>query len=186
MAVAERFAAQGNTQARIGSDLERSALVVTGGDERGHFVLSGPGLVEALQSPESPASRFSTSLRELVSRIEGSKLPSAGFYASRTSIAEITVTLFGETYRLACPRHAAREGLDVASASGEVRAPMAGKVVEVRSREGEQVEEGQVVFVIESMKMQLEVRSPARGRVSKIHVSLGEVLAGPDVLATLE
>ncbi|MEE9263425.1 MAG: acetyl-CoA carboxylase biotin carboxyl carrier protein subunit, partial [Vicinamibacteria bacterium] len=81
---------------------------------------------------------------------------------------------------------AAREGLEVASGSGEVRAPMAGKVLEVRSREGEQVEEGQVVFVIESMKMQLEVRSPARGKVSKIHVSPGEVLAGPDVLATLE
>ena len=186
MAVAERFSAQGNTQARIGSDLERPALVVTAGDERGHFVLSGPGLVEALKSPESPASRFSSSLRELASRIEGGELPSAGFYASRTSIAEITVTLFGETCRLACPRHAAREGLDVASGSGEVRAPMAGKVVEVRSREGEQVEEGQVVFVIESMKMQLEVRSPARGKVSKIHVSPGEVLVGPAVLATLE
>ena len=186
LAVAERFAAQGNFQARIGSELERPALVITAGDDRGQFLLSGPGLVEALRTSVLPASHFSSSLRELTSRIEGGEVPSAGFYASRTSVAEVTVTLFGETLRLACPRHAAREGLDVSSGSGEVRAPMAGRVLEVRSREGEQVEEGQVVFVIESMKMQLEVRSPARGKVSKINVSVGEVLSGRDVMATLE
>ena len=186
--LAARFAAQGNREARIGSELERPALVVSEGGDRGQFVLSGPGLLDALKSPSSepPPSRFSTSLRELTPRIDQGDLPSVGFFASRASIAEITVTVFGETLRLACPRHAARQGLDVASGSGEVRAPMAGKVLEVRSREGEQVEEGQVVFVIESMKMQLEVRSPARGTLSKIHVTRGEVLAGPDVMATLE
>ena len=184
-AAAERFAAQGNTEARIGSELERPALVVTAGGDRGRFVLSGPGLVEALRLSE-PVSRFSTSLRELASRIKGGELPLAGFYASRSSAAELTVTLFGETLRLACPRHTAREGLDVASGNGEVCAPMAGKVLEVRSREGDEVEQGQVIFVIESMKMQLEVRAPARGQVSKIHVSPGDILAGPDVLATLQ
>ena len=46
--------------------------------------------------------------------------------------------------------------------------------------------EGEVVFVIESMKMQLEVKSPATGKVQNVHVTAGQILAGLDVLATLE
>jgi pyruvate carboxylase subunit B len=98
----------------------------------------------------------------------------------------MAMTLFGETLHLACPRHKAREGLEVDAGHGEVRSPMAGKVLEVRLRKGEKIEEGQVAFVIESMKMQLEVRSPATGTVSAVHVRPGEILSGPDLLATLE
>jgi len=96
------------------------------------------------------------------------------------------MTLFGETLHLACPRHKAREGLEVDAGHGEVRSPMAGKVLEVRLRKGDPIEEGQVAFVIESMKMQLEVRSPASGTVSAVHVLPGDILSGPDLLATLE
>jgi acetyl/propionyl-CoA carboxylase alpha subunit len=183
--IAHRFAAQGNALARIGSGLERPAMDVTAGDGPDRYVLSGPGLVDALAS-EGPSFRFSASLRDAVSRIEEGDSISIPFFASCPSIGEMEMTLLGETRRLADPRHAARTALDVASGSGEVRAPMAGKVLEVRFQEGDKVEEGQVVFVIESMKIQLEVKSPASGTVGKVHVTPGEILAGPDLLATLE
>ncbi len=185
-AVSQRFAAQGNRLAPIGSDLERPGLEVTAGDGPGQYILSGPGLTEAIGSEAPSAFRFSASLREVFSETERGEPVSVPFLASRPSRAEMAVTLFGETLYLTCPRHVARKGLEVDAGHREVRSPMAGKVLEVRLREGEEVEEGQVAFVIESMKMQLEVRSLATGTVSAIHVRPGEVLSGPDLLATLE
>jgi len=35
------------------------------------------------------------------------------------------------------------------------------------------------------MKMQLEIRAKSAGRIQKIHVTTGQVLAGPDTMATL-
>ena len=63
---------------------------------------------------------------------------------------------------------------------------MAGQVVEVRVSEGASVEKGQILFLVESMKMQLEVLSPAKGRVASIVVEAGQILGGPDTLAILE
>ena len=62
---------------------------------------------------------------------------------------------------------------------------MAGKVLEIRVEEGAVVEEGEVLIVVESMKMQLEVHAPIAGRVEKLLVASGEVLDGPDVMAVL-
>ena len=62
---------------------------------------------------------------------------------------------------------------------------MAGKVVEVRVAPGDEVEEGQVLFVLESMKMQIEVASPAAGVVREVLVRADDVLEGPDTLAVL-
>ena len=60
---------------------------------------------------------------------------------------------------------------------------MAGKVVEVRVAPGQAVEDGQLMFVVESMKMQLEVRAATAGTVAEVLVAAGQVLTGPDLLA---
>ena len=66
---------------------------------------------------------------------------------------------------------------------GEIRAPMAGKVLEVRVSEGSRVTAGEVLFVVESMKMQLEIRAPSDGLISSVFVRDGEVLDGPATMA---
>ena len=53
---------------------------------------------------------------------------------------------------------------------GDVSAPMPGIVIKTLVVEGEQVEKGQAVVIMESMKMQMELRAPAAGRVVKIAV----------------
>jgi biotin carboxyl carrier protein len=62
---------------------------------------------------------------------------------------------------------------------------MAGKVLEVRVADGDNVQEGDLLFVLESMKMQLELRAPRSGIVRGVRVQAGVTLAGPDVLAEI-
>lgn len=74
--------------------------------------------------------------------------------------------------------------------AGEVSAPMPGMVVSVPVVEGQQVEKGQVVSVVESMKMQMEFKAPFAGRVACVLVEPNQqiekgklmvcVEAGPD------
>jgi biotin carboxyl carrier protein len=92
-----------------------------------------------------------------------------------------TLTLEDPLATLTSPHRAATE-----RSSGTVRAPMGGSVVEVRVAEGDAVEEGQVLFVVESMKMQFEVAAPLSGRVISVLVERGQTLPGPEPMAVLE
>ena len=51
---------------------------------------------------------------------------------------------------------------------------MPGLVVEVNVSEGETVEKGHILAVVESMKMQMQMRAAVTGRVSKVAVKSGE------------
>ena len=62
---------------------------------------------------------------------------------------------------------------------------MAGKILEVKVSEGDLVEEGAVLAVVESMKMQIEVKAPLRGRIETVLVKEGEVLDGPELLVVI-
>ncbi len=61
-------------------------------------------------------------------------------------------------------------------ASGEfqLKAPMPGLVVAVPVSEGQQIEKGQVLVILKSMKMQNELKSPRAGKVERIKVKAGE------------
>jgi len=69
------------------------------------------------------------------------------------------------------------------AAAGVLCAPMAGKVLECRVALGDLVEEGQVLFILESMKMQMEICAPAAGKVAALFAVAGQVMDGPDPLA---
>jgi biotin carboxyl carrier protein len=56
----------------------------------------------------------------------------------------------------------------------ELRAPMPGLVIKVNVQEGDRVEEGQVVCVLESMKMQMAIHAPKAGQVVKVTVQPDE------------
>jgi biotin carboxyl carrier protein len=67
-----------------------------------------------------------------------------------------------------------------------VRAPMPGKVVRLLAAEGQQVEAGQGLLVIEAMKMQNEIKAPTAGRLISLSIGEGATVAAGDVLAVLE
>jgi biotin carboxyl carrier protein len=68
----------------------------------------------------------------------------------------------------------------------KITAPMPGKVVRLLVREGDEVEPGAGVAVVEAMKMQNEIKSPKKGTVRKILVSQGAAVNAGDVLAIVE
>jgi acetyl/propionyl-CoA carboxylase alpha subunit len=55
-----------------------------------------------------------------------------------------------------------------------LKAPMPGLVVDLPVINGQEVKEGQVLLILESMKMQNELKSPRDGVVSRIRVSVGD------------
>jgi len=78
-------------------------------------------------------------------------------------------------------RHAAHEG----SSSARVVAPMPGTVLAVRVREGDQVEAGQVLVVLEAMKMENTVPAPGSGRVERVLVEVGQQVRRGETLVEL-
>jgi len=119
-------------------------------------------------------------------RISGLDLPEVRAVGSVVSPKEMALTVLGDTLVLEDPRARVHRRLHHIPAEGEVRAPMAGKVLEVKVSAGDLVEEGAVLAVVESMKMQIEVKAPLGGRVEKVLVKEGEVLDGPELLAVID
>jgi acetyl-CoA/propionyl-CoA carboxylase biotin carboxyl carrier protein len=75
---------------------------------------------------------------------------------------------------------AARAG--AAAGSGSLEAPMPGTVLMVNVANGDMVEEGDVLVVVESMKMELSIVAPAAGRVEGLEVAPGDRVAQREVL----
>jgi len=81
---------------------------------------------------------------------------------------------------------AAAHALDLVVHSGVVvHAPMAGNILKILVTEGSVVEEGEIVVLMEAMKMETEVRSKYAGVVSAVHVKEGAAVAGGNALVSL-
>lgn len=75
--------------------------------------------------------------------------------------------------------------LPASAGPGVLPAPMAGTVKEVKVTAGEQVSAGQLVVVMEAMKMDIDVTAPAAGTVAEVHVSPGDNRAAGQPLLTI-
>jgi glutaconyl-CoA decarboxylase len=75
------------------------------------------------------------------------------------------------------PRPAARGGV--------VSSPLPGKVLSVRARIGQKVKRGDLLLVIEAMKMENEIFAAEAGTVRKVHVASGQSVETGDPLAEL-
>lgn len=77
---------------------------------------------------------------------------------------------------------------DRASGHGQqkISAPMPGKIVRVLVAEGDAVEPGQGVVVVEAMKMQNEMKAARAGRVTQVSTAAGATVSAGEVLVTIE
>ena len=109
------------------------------------------------------------------------------YVASVDAAGAVAVTINGKTYLTEVTK-----GGDVAAiaatsaASGfEIPAPLAGNIFKVLVKPGDVVEEGQVVIILEAMKMETEVSSPQAGTVSSITIKDDDSVSVGDILITL-
>ncbi len=93
-----------------------------------------------------------------------------------------------EPVRPSAPGHVAigRPALPVgADGSGEITAPMPGTITSVEVAPGQRVEAGQVVCVLEAMKMKNPIRAVRDGVVAQVAVSPGQTVGHGDLLVRL-
>jgi biotin carboxyl carrier protein len=70
--------------------------------------------------------------------------------------------------------------------TAEIKTAMPGKIVRILVAEGDAVEKGDGVIVVEAMKMQNEMKAPKAGVVKQIGVKEGDTVNAGDILATIE
>ncbi len=116
-----------------------------------------------------------------------------------------TITVNGKAYAVTVEEGAAAAGAPVAApvaaapaaapapvaapagaaGSVQVTAPMPGKVVAVKASVGQAVKKGEVVLVLEAMKMENDIVAPEDGTIASINVANGDAVESGAVLATL-
>ena len=67
----------------------------------------------------------------------------------------------------------------------EVKAPLPGAILKVIAREGDVVEEGDVLILMEAMKMETEIKAPCAGKVDSVRVDVGATVTPGQLLVTL-
>jgi acetyl-CoA/propionyl-CoA/long-chain acyl-CoA carboxylase, biotin carboxylase, biotin carboxyl carrier protein len=88
--------------------------------------------------------------------------------------------------RAAPPEAAARGRTGAGGAHDEVRAPMQGTIVRVAVKEGDTVKAGDLLCVLEAMKMENHISSPRDGTVTQINVAAGQNVETGSTLIAIE
>jgi acetyl/propionyl-CoA carboxylase alpha subunit len=80
----------------------------------------------------------------------------------------------------------AAAGVEALEAGDEVRAPMPGKILDVRTEVGRDVRRGEALLVMEAMKMEHTLEAPRDGRVLEVRIAPGDQTSEGAVLVRLE
>jgi len=71
-------------------------------------------------------------------------------------------------------------------AQENVEFPITGKITGVNVKQGDTVQEGDILCLLESMKMENPILAPVGGTISKIELSVGQVVEVGDLVAIIE
>ena len=104
------------------------------------------------------------------------------------NVYEITLEVIDKADIKAAPAAPAAAPAPVAAApaGGEaVKAPMPGTILKVNVANGQAVKKGDVLFILEAMKMENEIMAPCDGTVNGVSVSAGAAVESGSALCTI-
>lgn len=147
--------------------------------EKGIMYLQGNGIIGVRKggNTETKSDSVAGGKNEYTVNVNGKK------YAVKLNGDKATVN--GKTYDIDV-----KEGIEqtASAASGEgeaVKAGVPGNVLRIEATEGSEVAEGDVLLVLEAMKMEIEVKSPKAGTVQSVLVSQGDKVVNEQDLVLL-
>jgi len=103
----------------------------------------------------------------------------------------LTVTVNGVAYNVTVEENtngaapAAAPAAPAAAGSVPVNAPMPGTILDIKVKAGAAVKAGDVVMILEAMKMENEISAPQDGTIASIDVRKGDTVNSGDVLYTM-
>ena len=72
-----------------------------------------------------------------------------------------------------------------AAGSVQVKSPMPGKILSIKANPGQAIKKGEVILILEAMKMENEIVSPSDGTIASVNVTSGQSVEAGDLLASL-
>ena len=87
---------------------------------------------------------------------------------------------------VAAPAAEAAPAAAPAGAGDPVKSPMPGTILDVRVSAGQAVKEGDILFILEAMKMENEIVAPRAGTITSVTVSKGASVQTDQVIATIQ
>lgn len=99
---------------------------------------------------------------------------------------EVEIELVSENEAKSAAPAAKVSPAPAASGAGEkISAPMPGNILDIKVNVGDSVKAGQVLFILEAMKMENEIMAGADGKVTSIGVTKGQSVESGTVLCTI-
>ncbi len=148
-----------------------AVLRISGGGEYRIDIESGPSLCPRALVGDGDRIRFELDRRRVELR----------FVPSRHGVYLIHE---GESFFLSRPS-GVREEEEAKGGQNRILASLPGKVVEILVQEGERIERGRNLVLLEAMKMELSVEAPRSGVVAGVHIAPGDSVAEDTLLITL-
>jgi biotin carboxyl carrier protein len=111
-------------------------------------------------------------------------LPDEGPIKLLVDAKEYTVEVTGRAIATKAKPKAAKKG--PAGAKGAVTAQMTGRVISINVKPGDKVAEGQILLIVEAMKMENEIAAPLAGTVKDVAVAAGARVSEGDLLLQIE
>lgn len=85
----------------------------------------------------------------------------------------------------AAPAPAAKPAAAPVGAGTKVNAPMPGTILDVKVQAGQSVKRGQVLVILEAMKMENEIQAPCDGKITGVNVRKGDSVETAALLCTI-